>query len=228
MALNDPRTIQAGTDYDAQLGFVAYSVIVSNYSDRFLFLPAVKQWCPPAVVDAVFALPAGTQHAQVQWTTPPGVFVPTFTSFVKPQFAYVMWSAQRLNPEAGMQVSLSTDVGINLTEYFNLDVATGDAGIEDLVDSSGSGEPGIPTQMRALLGMSLHFPAGPPPVEFNVIDTANHRAIWGPSGGLNSAQDYELDFHNTDLNNLSLSLGVSLRNLSGVTVHVTGSVTFRR
>jgi hypothetical protein len=60
-----------GSPLNANLGFVAHSVIIDNRTSSYLYIPPANRWVDPGL-GAAFAFPGVAGGLLIDWTAPPG------------------------------------------------------------------------------------------------------------------------------------------------------------
>jgi hypothetical protein len=96
---------------------MAHSVTVDNYTASWLQVQGVSRFCPPYTYGWIQNLIAGTQQANVAWTTPAGITAPTPGNGT----ADIEFSDDTTTPSNGFSVlrGAGADVGSTLLGQFN-------------------------------------------------------------------------------------------------------------
>lgn len=109
---SDSFDVPNGTPLDEQLGYIALSVVVDNFTSSWCYVPAAQRYVPPGGGGG-FSL-EGTQNAKLVWNAPPGkVQVPPIPTEV----ATVTYSESEI-PGTGVSsaVAVSSAPASNITQ----------------------------------------------------------------------------------------------------------------
>lgn len=82
------------------VGFNARSVVISNYTPQYAYLPDLRMWVDPFRISLVLRVPASLMSnvARVQWFAPPGFTQP---SLLAGAVLIALWTEAVLDPDAG-------------------------------------------------------------------------------------------------------------------------------
>lgn len=83
----------------SQLGFVAHSVQVDNFSNQWLWFPSARRWIPPSYFGFVLAIVDGTEVAEWHVQIPVGHANGTVGTAASP--VVTVWFEAYLAPQAG-------------------------------------------------------------------------------------------------------------------------------
>lgn len=146
MSQSDGFDVNNGTPLDEQLGYIAHSVVVSNFTSAWLYVDAAGLYVPPGGgVGARIA--DGTQKATITWRTPsgktPGPLIPA-------EIARVEFSEDQAPASSGITSQITTNstpgTSVNLAQVGGIGVAAGQAAMANsLPVAVASDQSSIPT-----------------------------------------------------------------------------------
>lgn len=160
-----PLDTNEGTTLDRGLGFMAYAVVVDNYSGSWAYVPSAGVYVRPWVYGAVVPLSSGVQQAHIIWQVPPGIPVTPIGSGVLTS----RWTDTALAPNQGDLILVPGSQRPVLTSQVVKAGANSNVTWSDIPIPSG-------VRAMAITGVdnsNINFGS------LNVYDHADHDVNWG-------------------------------------------------